>query len=374
MDTPSALGIKKVYSLEFVVDFFDRSSNFYREKMGFSETHRSTPEWEEKFKSKAIYFSAHNTKIMLSSPLSTHSYTAQYLKILCPGIRNVTFQVKNLDKTIEHLKSHYGTFIHDVKENSSKNSRHRFISIATPIGFVEFTFLEIEGDEKEIPMFEFTNPDGDTSPFKTLDHMTLNARTIYPIYNFFEQVMDLKKYWSVEFHTPDSKSGQKGTGLSSQVMYDPGSNVKFASNEPLYPHFNSSQIQTFVEKNHGAGIQHLAWGVQNIVDVVENLKRSGIEFLETPDTYYDLLPERLEQQNVGPLKEDISDLKKQRILVDGKDGKYLLQIFFKDASVLYQEEKAGPFFYEIVQRHGFQGFGEGNFRALFEAIELQESK
>jgi 4-hydroxyphenylpyruvate dioxygenase len=185
--------------------------------------------------------------------------------------------------------------------------------------------------------------------------------------------MDFKKFWNVSFHTPDYQSGKKGTGLSSQVMYDPASMVKFATNEPLYPHFNDSQIQTFVERNHGAGIQHLALSVDHLIDTIETLRSRGVEFLTTPDEYYNLLPERLAKQNVSNLKEDIDDLKKQGILVDGKDGKYLLQIFLKDASVLYHEEHAGPFFYEIIQRCGHPGFGEGNFRALFEAIELQES-
>ncbi len=374
MESPSALGIKKVYSIEFVVDYFDRSRDFYVNKMGFAETHLSTRDWEEKFKSKAIYFSANNIKIMVASPLSTHSYTAQYLKLLCPGIHKITLQVKNLDQTIAYLENHHATFIHKENEIGSKLNHHRFVTIASPVGFLEFTFLQIEGDENEIPLFEkIPSVNHKDSPFKSIDHMTINARTIYPIYNFLETVMDFKKFWSVTFHTPDHSSGKKGTGLSSQVMYDPGSKVKFASNEPLNPHFNESQIQTFVEKNHGAGIQHIALGVKDLVDTVEKMKSMGVQFLKTPDVYYSMLPERMAKQNFGPLKEDLEDLKKQGILVDGQDGKYLLQIFLQDASNLYNEEKAGPFFYEIIQRRGHPGFGEGNFRALFEAIELQES-
>ncbi len=374
MGIPSVLGLLKVYSVEFVVDYFDRSRNFYINNMGFQETHCSTPAWENRFNTKAFYFSANDIKIMVSAPLSHHSYTAQYLKILCPGIRKVTFLVKNLNHTIEYLKNHHATFIHDVLEIESGHSQHRFITIATPIGFLEFTFLEIEGDEDEIPMFDHIPSDKTQKvTYQSIDHMTINARTIFPICYFLEHVLDFKKFWSVAFHTPDYQSGKKGTGLTSQVMYDPGSMVKFATNEPLYPHFNASQIQTFVERNHGAGIQHLALSVERLLDTIETLRSRGVEFLTTPDEYYDLLPERLAKQNVSNLKEDIDDLKKQGILVDGKDDKYLLQIFLKDASGLYHEEHAGPFFYEIIQRCGHPGFGEGNFRALFEAIELQES-
>jgi 4-hydroxyphenylpyruvate dioxygenase len=374
MDMNSALGIKHIHSVEFVVDYFDRSEYFYLNQMGFNETHQSTPIWEERFRSKAVYFASNSIRIMVSTPLSNNSYTAQYLKILCPGIRKITFLVVDLARAIDYLSNHHATFIHKTIEVESNRSRHRLISIASPIGFLEFAFLQINGDEEDIPLFENVAPTPHAgSFFKTIDHMTINARTIYPIYNFFSHVMDLKNFWSVSFHTPDSPSGRKGTGLSSQVMHDPASGIKFASNEPLFPHFNDSQIQTFVEKNHGAGIQHIALGVENILNVVEVLKSRNLEFLETPDKYYDLLPDRLTELNITKMEEDIADLKKLGILVDGRDDKYILQIFLKDASMLYHEENAGPFFYEIIQRKGHPGFGEGNFRALFEAIESQEA-
>ena len=125
MELPSALGIKKVYAVEFVVEYFDRSREFYIHKMGFVETHQSTREWEEKFKSKAIYFAARDIKIMVSTPLSTHSYTAQYLKVLCPGICKIVLQVKNLDETVHYLKEHHATFIHEEKELCSQG-KHIF--------------------------------------------------------------------------------------------------------------------------------------------------------------------------------------------------------------------------------------------------------
>jgi 4-hydroxyphenylpyruvate dioxygenase len=107
------------------------------------------------------------------------------------------------------------------------------------------------------------------------------------------------------------------------------------------------------------------------------MRRSGIEFLDTPATYYDMVPERLASQNVTNFKENLEELKRLGVLVDGEDGRYLLQIFMVEGGLLYEDEKAGPFFYEVIQRCGARGFGEGNFRALFEAIErdqVQRSK
>jgi 4-hydroxyphenylpyruvate dioxygenase len=108
---------------------------------------------------------------------------------------------------------------------------------------------------------------------------------------------------------------------------------------------------------------------------VDKLLARGVEFMPTLDSYYDMLPERLERMGVGSIEEDIEELRRLRILVDGDGrGSYLLQIFLKDSAELYQSSEAGPFFYEIISRRGDQGFGAGNFRALFESIERHQAK
>jgi 4-hydroxyphenylpyruvate dioxygenase len=96
--------------------------------------------------------------------------------------------------------------------------------------------------------------------------------------------------------------------------------------------------------------------------------------MRTPDTYYDALPERLEALGIGALEEDIHELRELQILVDGHGkGSYLLQIFLKDSAGVHHDPEAGPFFYELIQRKGDQGFGAGNFRALFESIEREQA-
>ncbi len=96
--------------------------------------------------------------------------------------------------------------------------------------------------------------------------------------------------------------------------------------------------------------------------------------MRTPGTYYAALPQRLEELGIGALDEDLSELRELEILVDGHGkGSYMLQIFLKDSAGLYQDSAAGPFFYELIQRKGDQGFGAGNFRALFESIEREQA-
>jgi 4-hydroxyphenylpyruvate dioxygenase len=163
--------------------------------------------------------------------------------------------------------------------------------------------------------------------------------------------------------------------LKSIVMYDPDSGVKFANNEPARPFFKASQINIFTEDLRGDGVQHVALGVDDIVAAVRGLRARGVEFMPTPGSYYDLLPERLEQHGIGALDEDLGTLRDLSILVDGDGAKrYLLQIFLKESAGLYNEPEAGPFFFEIIQRKGDKGFGAGNFRALFESIEREQQR
>jgi 4-hydroxyphenylpyruvate dioxygenase len=176
----------------------------------------------------------------------------------------------------------------------------------------------------------------------------------------------------VQFHTEDLKPGT-GTGLRSVVVWDPDSKkVKLANNEPLGPRFDESQIQMYVEQNRGPGIQHIAFGVGDIVRTVEYCNSRGIEFLPTPRTYYELVPRRIEEQRMGRITHSLEDLERLSLLIDGADGGYLVQIFCKDQAAQFKRSDAGPLFIEIIQRCGHNGFGEGNFRALFESIELEQ--
>jgi 4-hydroxyphenylpyruvate dioxygenase len=154
------------------------------------------------------------------------------------------------------------------------------------------------------------------------------------------------------------------------VYRDPASGVKFANNEPWRPFFRSSQINIFNEELRGAGVQHLAITVKDIIGCVKVLRERGLAFMPTPGTYYDALSARLQKLGIGSIDEDLAVLRALEILVDGDGpGKYLLQVFLKESSGLYHEVSAGPFFFEIIQRKGDEGFGAGNFRALFESIE-----
>jgi 4-hydroxyphenylpyruvate dioxygenase len=147
----------------------------------------------------------------------------------------------------------------------------------------------------------------------------------------------------------------------SKVVTSGNGRVKFPLNEPAEGK-RKSQIDEYLEYYGGAGAQHIAVATRDIVRTVEQLRERGIEFLRTPETYYDDVPER-----IGEIAEDIEDLKRLGILVDRDDEGYLLQIFTKPIG------DRPTVFLEVIERHGAKGFGDGNFKALFEAIEREQA-
>jgi 4-hydroxyphenylpyruvate dioxygenase len=149
------------------------------------------------------------------------------------------------------------------------------------------------------------------------------------------------------------------TGLKSKAMVSPCGKIRIPLNESSD---DKSQIEEFLKAFNGEGIQHVALGTNDIYHSVTHLRQSGLQFLDTPETYYELIEKRLPKHG-----ESVDQLRKLRILIDGEtqtERKLLLQIFTKNM--------LGPVFFEIIQRKGDEGFGEGNFKALFESIELDQ--
>jgi 4-hydroxyphenylpyruvate dioxygenase len=186
-----------------------------------------------------------------------------------------------------------------------------------------------------------------------IDHLTHNVHRgrMEEWAGFYERLFNFRevRYFDIE---------GKLTGLKSKAMTSPCGKIRIPINESSD---DKSQIQEYLVAYHGEGIQHVALGTDDIYATVENLRLRDVAFQSTPDTYYDLLPTRLPGH-----KEDVARLKHNHILIDGAPAKdeMLLQIFTQTV--------IGPIFFEIIQRKGNQGFGEGNFRALFESIELDQ--
>ncbi|MCB9230862.1 MAG: 4-hydroxyphenylpyruvate dioxygenase [Bacteroidia bacterium] len=152
------------------------------------------------------------------------------------------------------------------------------------------------------------------------------------------------------------------TALMSKVMQNHNGRIRFPINEPAMG-AKKSQIEEFIEFNHGPGCQHIAVATDDIIFTVSELRRRGVEFLYVPGDYYDTVSER-----VGEIREDLEVLKSLGIMVDRDDEGYLLQIFTKPV------EDRPTLFYEIIERVGAKSFGKGNFQALFESIEAEQAR
>jgi 4-hydroxyphenylpyruvate dioxygenase len=150
------------------------------------------------------------------------------------------------------------------------------------------------------------------------------------------------------------------SALMSKVVANGNHRVKFPLNEPAIAK-KKSQIDEYLEFYRGPGAQHLAVATNDILATVDALRANGVTLLDTIDTYYELVDKRIPGHG-----ENVAELKKRKILIDGAPGDLLLQIF--------SENQLGPIFFEFIQRKGNQGFGEGNFKALFESIELDQMR
>jgi len=178
----------------------------------------------------------------------------------------------------------------------------------------------------------------------------------------YERNLLFHRFWSVD----DAQMHTDYSALRSVVMANYEETVKMPINEPA-PGKKKSQIQEYVDYYGSAGVQHIALRSFDIIKSIENLRARGTEFLNIPDSYYDLLRKRLANSPVK-VKEDLDKIQKLKILIDYDDNGYLLQIFTKPV------QDRPTVFIETIQRHNHQGFGAGNFKALFECIEIDQGK
>ena len=187
-----------------------------------------------------------------------------------------------------------------------------------------------------------------------IDHLTHNVHRgrMAEWVDFYERLFNFRqiRYFDIE--------GQV-TGVKSKALTSPCGKIRIPINEE--GNEKPGQITEYLDTYRGEGIQHIAMGARDLIKTVDALRASGVKLLDTIDTYYELVDKRIPGHG-----ENVAELKKRKILIDGKAGELLLQIF--------SENQLGPIFFEFIQRKGNQGFGEGNFKALFESIELDQMR
>ncbi len=366
------LGISRLHSLELSVHEAAPWLTYLGRGLGFQHVGVSTGPAMESSGTRRHLLACGDLRLIVQEAVHAGSSVRRYLEKHPEGVSRVNFLVEDVRRTEEQLLERHATPIDHIREEIAGDGRWRHLAIATPLGDVEFGFVEIMGSSGGLcPGMESCgsfddklNPLGITG----IDHLTANVRTLMPVIAFYEHVMGFSRQWDVAFHTEDIRPGI-GSGLKSIAMGDAASGIRLATNEPLRPRFEQSQIQLYVDVNRGPGIQHAAIAVGDIVQAVEHCRASGVMFMLTPPTYYEKLAGRLAAQGVPQLGHPVEELAKLGILADGDKSGYLLQAFCQDQAVQFRRPHAGPLFIELIQRCGCQRFGEGNFRALFEAAQ-----
>ncbi|GBC41065.1 4-hydroxyphenylpyruvate dioxygenase [Rhizophagus irregularis] len=284
------------------------------------------------------------------------------------GVKDVAFTVDDARGLWENCVQRGGKSIREPWEERDENGVVIMATIGT-YGDTVHTFVERKNYHGEfLPNFRrlsFKDPLEETLPPANLghiDHVVGNQPDLEmdQICEMYEKVFNFHRFWSVD----DKQIHTEYSSLRSIVMADYHEKIKMPVNEPAIGR-KKSQIQEYVDYYGGAGVQHIALRTEDIITSITNLRARGLEFITIPDSYYDNLRERL-QTSCTKILEDIEILQKLHILVDYDEEGYLLQIFTKPL------QDRPTLFIEVIQRRNHQGFGAGNFKSLFEAIERDQ--
>lgn len=354
----------KIDQIHFYVENASWWRNWFISQMGFEAV---TPSYRDE-KTLIEVVKSGEAEFLLYSPESEESFVAAYLKQHPPGVAEVTFEVSHLEETLPKMRKEGVTVLQPLQTIPTNSGHLKWCQILGITGLVH-TLVEREGVTPLLPWL----PDWGQKTaseaglyFTGIDHVVLNVAqgALQPTVQWYQQVFGWQRKQAFTIQTPHS-------GLHSQVLVDNSGKVQFPINEPTS---DTSQIQEFINHNRGAGIQHLALQTPNITEVTLSLKQLGVSFLRVPDTYYTQLQERFSKLPFS--QSEWEQVKEAQVLVDSeasdltaatKKNPLLLQIFTQP---IFQEP---TFFFELIERRDrAKGFGEGNFRALFEAIEREQ--
>jgi len=300
-------------------------------------------------------------RFVISAPYGPSSPLASHHMVHGDGIKVIAMEVDDVEQAWQVTTERGAKSAWAPREEKDQYGIFRTSAIYT-YGETQHVFVDRSDYQGPFaPTYrEIKNQTAESTGLAAIDHMVGNVQLgkMNQWVNFYHHVMGFRQL----LHFDDKDISTEYSALMSKVMSNGNGRVKFPINEPAEGK-RKSQIEEYLDYYLTPGVQHVAMSTGNIIQTVEALKSRGIEFLRVPDTYYEVLPER-----VGTIKEDLKTIHELGILVDRDDEGYLLQIFSKPI------QDRPTMFIEIIQRHGARGFGKGNFKALFESIELEQER
>jgi len=349
----------------FVVGNATQTAAFYQLAFGMELEAYRGPEHGSR-DSKTYVLRAGSARFVFSGGVTPDSPLLDHHRKHGDGVVDLALEVPDVDKCIEHARSVGATILEEPHDVSDEHGSVRIAAIAT-YGETRHTLIDRKSySGPYLPGFvadttKVERAEGHPKRlFQAVDHCVGNVELgkMDEWVEFYNRVMGFVNM--AEFIGDDIATDY--SALMSKVVASGNHRVKFPLNEPAIA-AKKSQIDEYLEYYEGAGCQHIALATNDILRSVDILRGNGIEFLDVPDSYYED-PELRER--IGKVRVPIEELKKRRILVDRDEDGYLLQIFTKPIG------DRPTVFYEFIERHGSLGFGKGNFKALFEAIEREQ--
>jgi 4-hydroxyphenylpyruvate dioxygenase len=339
-----------------------QAAYFYEHGFGFRPTAYAGPETGVRDRVSYVLEQG-NVRLVLTSALRGDHEVARHACLHGDGVKDVAIRVADAEHAYRQALQRGALGVAEPTWLEDDHGRVQLAAIAT-YGETIHTFVNREGYAGPyLPGYRAVESGDGAVPIgvglKLVDHVVGNVELgrMQHWVEFYERCLGFTEL----IHFSDEAIHTEYSALMSKVMEGGGGRFKLPINEPAEGK-RKSQIEEYLEYYGGPGVQHIAMATDDIVGTVTELKERGIRFLETPDSYYDDVEER-----VGDINEDYSDLRRLKILADRDEEGYLLQIFTKTA------QDRPTLFFEVIERHGARGFGEGNFKALFEAIEREQA-
>lgn len=347
--------------VEFYVGNAKQAAYFYQVAFGYKLVAYAGPETGVRDKASYV-LQQDKIRLVLTTSFDPDSSISEHVRVHGDGVKVLALWVDDAEKSFNETIKRGAEAAFKPYTISDEFGEVKLAAIKT-YGETIHTFVERKNyNGAFLPGFVPANSPMETTPvgLKYIDHCVGNVGwgEMNKWVKFYEDVLGFKLLITFD----DTDISTEYTSLMSKVVSNGSGFVKFPINEPAEGK-KKSQIEEYIDYYRGAGVQHLALATDDIIFTVGELRRRGVEFLVVPDTYYENLFDR-----VGHIDEDVKAIKDLNILVDRDEEGYLLQIFTKPV------EDRPTVFYEIIQRKGATSFGKGNFKALFEAIELEQGK
>ena len=353
------LPVKRIHHIECIVGNALQAAYFYRKTLGFDQIGYLGPETGHRDCTSYV-LQQNRIRLVFTTPLGYQDPRNVFLLLHGDSVKDICFEVDDVDGVYQEAVRRGAASAMAPEDLEDTHGRVRRAAVRT-YGDVIHTFVAAQGYTGVfLPGYQSARIEGQLTGFTRIDHVVANTedRQMDRWCDYYAKVFGFHQFVSYD----DKDISTEYSALRSKVMANDTRNIKFPINEPAAGK-KKSQIQEYIDFNYSAGVQHIALYSPDILTTVGMLRENGLKFLTIPESYYDTLWDR-----VGEIKEDRELIRTYNILVDRDENGYLLQIFTKPV------QDRPTLFLEVIQRAGCESFGKGNFKALFESIELEQRR